>query len=402
MRHKRNIVALDMREARLRRKVREHLRSLGFTRTAEGLLAPPALDKPTYRKLHEPQRLERLEEEAQFLDRVGDGLVTHFADGVDVDVDKISVRLELIDQGCWQSDLFRFAAMSWSVPVSYGFGRRMRYLVWDEHSKKLIGLFALGDPVFNLRARDEWVGWTTDDRSKRLVYMLDGYVIGAVPPYSNILGGKLIASLMRTKEVVADFRARYGTTKGIISGDAKNAHLVAITTTSALGRSSVYNRVRLGGVSYLTSLGFTGGFGHFHFPNALFDELRVYLKHKRHAYADSHGFGDGPNWRLRTIRQALRQLNLDPDLVRHGLSREVFVSSVADNAIDVLKGIRKRPRYDSLLSAREVATLAIARWLEPRSIRDPSFRAVRRDNILERVRGTPAVPARLHSRRQRA
>jgi hypothetical protein len=402
MKSRRNVIPIATREARLRRQVREHLHSLGFTKTPDGLLAPPALDKPTYRKLHEPQRLDRLVQEARFVDRVASDLIGYFANGTEVNIDNLDVRIELIDQQCWQSDLFRFAAMSWSVPVSYGFGRRMRYLVWDENSKKLIGLFALGDPVFNLRARDQWVGWSAADRTKRLVYMLDGYVIGAMPPFSNLLGGKLVASLMRTKEVVADFRARYGHTKGIISGDSKNAHLVAITTTSALGRSSVYNRVRLGGVDYLTSLGYTGGFGHFHFPNGLFDELRSYLKRKRHSYADSHQFGDGPNWRLRTIRQALRQLDLDPDLIRHGLSREVFVSRVADNAVDVLNGTRKRPKYESLLSVQEVATAAIARWLKPRSQRDESFRAVRREQLMDRVRSTVGRPNSSAIRAKRA
>jgi hypothetical protein len=402
MKNKRNVVPIATREARLRRLVREHLHSLGFAKTSEGLLAPPALDKQTYRKLHEPQREERLAHEASFLARTAEPLLHHFADGTDIDIDKISVRLELIDQQCWQSDLFRLASLSWSVPVSYGFGRRMRYLVWDDHSKKLIGLFALGDPVFNLRARDQWVGWSSAGRSKRLVYMMDGYVIGAVPPFSNALGGKLVASLMRTKEVVADFRDRYGSTKGVISGDAKNAHLVAITTTSSLGRSSVYNRVRLNGVHYLAPLGFTGGFGHFHFPNTLFDELRKYLKIKRHAYANSHQFGDGPNWRLRTIRQALSLLDLDPNLVRHGLSREVFVSCVADNAVQILNGTRKRPRYDTLLSAKEVASLAIERWVKPRATRDDSFRTIRREHLLERLQLKVDPTIRASLRRIRA
>ena len=53
-----------------------------------------------------------------------------------------------------EGDLFRAATLLWSVPVSRGYGRRMRYLVMDESNNKLIGLFALGDPVFNLKSRD--------------------------------------------------------------------------------------------------------------------------------------------------------------------------------------------------------------------------------------------------------
>jgi hypothetical protein len=60
------------------------------------------------------------------------------------------------------------------VPVSNGFGRRLRYLVWDEHNDKLIGLIAIGDPVFNLsvsrqldqvESLDARRGWNRDQYS---------------------------------------------------------------------------------------------------------------------------------------------------------------------------------------------------------------------------------------------
>src|SRR4029079_5050801 len=100
---------------------------------------------------------------------------------------RVMPRLELIDADTWQSDLFRLATFSWSVPVSAGFGRRLRYLVWDDSNSKLIGGIALGDHVFNLKVRDELIGWTVHDRSSRLVNLMDAYVLGAVPPYSHLL-----------------------------------------------------------------------------------------------------------------------------------------------------------------------------------------------------------------------
>jgi Domain of unknown function (DUF4338) len=390
------IVKLMVREAQLRRRVRAHLKKLGFGRGPNGDLVPPRLDKAGYRELHAPQRAERLAEEAKFLQGQQADLITHFASGSEVNVQSMRIRVELIDHSSWQSDLFRFATLLWSIPVSKGFGRRMRFLVWDDHTEKLVGVFALGDPVFNLGARDRLIGWTAKDRGSRLVHMLDGYVIGAVPPYNRILGGKLVASLMRTQEVVAAFRARYGSSEGIISGSSKNAHLVAITTTSALGRSAIYNRLRLDGISYLESIGFTGGYGHFHFPRALFDEMRDYLEYRKDPYANNHQYGDGPNWRLRSIRRALHLLGMNPDLLKHGLAREVFVSHLADNAVDVLSGRRKRPKYGSLLTAANVAQLAISRWMLPRALRDESYRQVTREEILAQV--TAVAPRRASER----
>ncbi|WP_217705344.1 Druantia anti-phage system protein DruA [Peristeroidobacter soli] len=349
------------------------------------------MNKEGYRDLHMPQREERLESEAAFLEAHGSSLIDNFAYGGTIDVNRMQIRLELIDSGTWQSNLFRFATLLWSIPVSYGFGRRMRYLVWDDYTEKLVGLFALGDPVFNLRARDRLIGWSSDDRGERLVHIMDGYVVGAVPPFNRLLGGKLIASLMRTREVVDTFRQRYGSSEGIISGNAKNAHLVAITTTSALGKSSVYNRLKLNGVEYLSSIGVTDGYGHFHFPRELFEEMRAYLGAKKDPYANNHQYGDGPNWRLRTIRRALTLLDMDPDLVRHGLAREVFFGHVADNAFDVLRGKRKHPKYDSLLTAAEVATQSIERWMKPRAMRDSSFSKITHADILNQIHSSMSV-----------
>src|SRR3954447_16807107 len=88
--------------------------------------------------------------------------------------------------------------------------------------------------------------------------------LGAVPPYNMLLGGKAVACLIRSREVFEDFKRTYGNTVGIISGRRKRAELLAVTTTSSMGRSSVYNRLRLDGQPYMTSIGYTAGWGHFH------------------------------------------------------------------------------------------------------------------------------------------
>jgi hypothetical protein len=214
---------------------------------------------------------------------------------------------------------------------------------------------------------------------------MDAFILGAVPPYNMLLGGKLIGSMIRTREVVATFHKRYSGTTGLISGKSKKASLVAVTTSSALGRSSVYNRLKLGGLSYFTSIGFTGGWGHFHVPRELFEDMRRYLVLRRHDYPRSYEYGDGPNWRMRTIRAALDLIGFDGDLLRHGVNREVFVCWLAQNALDVLRAKTKRPNYDSLLGAGEVAALALDRWVLPRSARDCAYEGWESKEILRRL-----------------
>jgi hypothetical protein len=240
---------------------------------------------------------------------------------------------------------------------------------------------ALGDPVFNLKVRDDFIGWNVKDRSRGLVNILDAYVLGAVPPYNILLGGKLVACLVRTKQVRDDFLRKYGDTRGIISRRKKAARLVMVTTTSSLGRSSVYNRLKLDGRAYLKSVGYTQGWGHFHVPDSLFAELRSYLRKKKHKYVDGHKFGKGPNWRLRTIRAAFDALGFKADLLRHGIGREVFVCELASNAKNILKGKAKRPRYGELPTVAEVGRLARERWMIGRAVTHPEFLEWHRDQL---------------------
>jgi hypothetical protein len=273
----------------------------------------------------------------------------------------------------------------------------MRFLVWDDSNSKLIGLIGLADPVFNLAVRDEHIGWTADDRRKRLVHVLDAYVLGALPPYNMLLGGKLVAALVGTREIRDTFASRYSGARGLISGEVKPAALVMVTTSSALGRSSVYNRLRLGNYPLFRSLGYTSGWGHFHIPNRLFETMRAYLKARAHAYADNHQYGDGPNWRLRAVRQCLRMVGLNTNWLHHGIAREVFVCELAKNVRSFLAGRSTHLRNNRLPTVADVAAAARSRWLEPRAARRPEFALWRSEQLCDLL-GVPARVAREQAR----
>jgi len=369
-------------QATLKRRLRRHLRSLGFQKDEDGTLAPPGTGKDAIRTVHNVQRDDRLAANREFISARFPDLIRHFASGEDVDATRISPVLQQISSGTWEGDLFRLASLTWSVPVSNGFGRRLRYLVWDKHIGKLMGIIAIGDPVFNLSVRDKLIDWDVQARGERLVNVMDAYVLGALPPYNALLGGKMVACLIRSRDIYDNFSKAYGRTTGIISQEEKKARLLAVTTSSSMGRSSVYNRLKLGGTEYFRSIGYTGGWGHFHIPDNLFADLRNYLRLIGHSYADQHRFGEGPNWRLRTTRAALVALGFDEDMLRHGIQREVFICELANNAVKLLHRGRGRPDLSSLLSAEEVAHLAVERWMLPRSQRRPEFRRWKRENIL--------------------
>ena len=262
----------------------------------------------------------------------------------------------------------------------------------DRHNGFLIGLFALGDPVFNLTARDSWIGWTHRDRSARLVHVMDAYVLGAVPPYSLLIGGKMVAALMGSQEVTDAYERKYLGKKGVISQKSNHARLALLTTTSALGRSSLYNRLVVPGGVRFSRIGETKGFGHFHISGDIFSALRAYLEEEGHPYANGNRFGMGPNWKIRVIRAALARLGVDGNsILKHGIRREVYAAPLADNFREVLLGRQEIVR-SKVLPASEIAGYCLQRWIVPRAGRDETYKGFSGRSVLSALRNGGPVP----------
>jgi hypothetical protein len=339
------------------------------------------VSKREVRILHRPQRLNQLKKLNGSFSDLAMALKKNLAKPREVRPREIDPRLICVEANSQEALIFKAATLCWSVPVSEGFGRRMRFIIKDNSNQKLIGVIGLTDPVFNMGPRDKWVGWTSDMRKDKLVNVMDAFVLGALPPYNQLLGGKLVALLACSREVVRQFKMKYGDYRGVISKRKKNARLVLITTTSALGRSSVYNRLKIpGSIQFMTDvepervpIWYTKGYGHFHIPNDIFKEMVDMLDRRKHPYAKGNRFGNGPNWKIRVIRQAANNLGLDEDLLVHGIRRQVYIVPLAKNTRSFLLGESINPRYMTL-STKEITEYWRERWGMPRSKRCPDWR----------------------------
>lgn len=365
-------------EEELRDMLTAHLAAIGLADKAYGD-STGYLPKDVVRRIHASHRQEANDREAVLLYTDGRRLLENFARGDEVSVSAIDPELVLVEPDTPESALFRLATLLWSVPVSRGYGRRLRFLIRDRVNGKLIGIFALGSPVFNLRDRDNWIGWDQDMRRQRLINVMDAFVVGAVPPYSQLLGGKLVAALMGSTEVSEEFDRQYAERKGIIRQKVQTARLVLITTTSALGRSSLYNRLRLPGLIEFQRLGTTSGYGHFHVSEPIFRRMRRLLQVSGHKYASGHQYGDGPNWRMRVIRSSLELLDIEEDSLRHGILREIYAAPLAEHWREYLLGqdveldLARPP-------AKRIAEACLRRWMIPRSERRPEYRIWTRED----------------------
>ena len=79
------VVSAFSPEATLKRKIRDHLHKLGFTRGAEGCLVSPSSSKQTIRQLHFEQRKARLKSQRQFVESTLPDLIHFFANGSEID-----------------------------------------------------------------------------------------------------------------------------------------------------------------------------------------------------------------------------------------------------------------------------------------------------------------------------
>ena len=349
--------------AELRARIQLELSAAGFIVTEDGRELPAGDAKNTYRKLHYDQRQERLLSSIKTIKAWEDYFISSIAKPDEIDIQKINLRIRPIEN-VQDRGLFNYASLTWSVPVSKGFGRRSYFLVEDQQNGKLVGIFALGDPVYNLSVRDKEIGWTQEQKAKRLYNVFDAFVCGAIDPYRQLLGGKLVAMLTTSDEVIELLRQKYDGKRTQISEEIKDSRPALITVTSALGRSSVYNRLRYKGRYLLKSHGYTKGFGHFHFSPTLYaDLLEVAKEHPNYAGTE---FGAGANWKIRTLRQALTLLGVSNNYMQHGLTREVFLGELASNSMSFLRGETNELDYH-VLSIEEITEFWKERWLLPRS-----------------------------------
>lgn len=111
-------------------------------------------------------------------------------------------------------------------------GRVLKYVVRNKSDNKILGLLTLSSDVVQITPREDYIGWTEDDKwkKKKMGNICIANTIVATQPFGfNALGGKLIAGLIALPQIREDWKKKY------------KDELVGITTTSLYGGFSMYN-----------------------------------------------------------------------------------------------------------------------------------------------------------------
>ncbi len=176
--------------------------------------------------------------------------------------------------------------------------------------------------------------------------MMELNVCGAIPPYNEILGGKLVALLATSPQIIRDYRERYAEKQSEIATRLKGepvcrpADLVYVGTTSLyyVG-SSQYNRLKIPGSVFDSDydvvwrqLGMTIGFGTMHISKATTLSLAEATTDGYNRI--NHVFGEGASPKMRLLTMSIRELldstNEDSkDFSKHAMSRIVYGACLA-------------------------------------------------------------------------
>lgn len=275
----------------------------------------------------------------------------------DIDLAKVDPYIVITDSGkSAHYNLWAYATSLWSVPVTQGFGRRIRYFVFDKQNDKLIGIVGLSDPLIGLGIRDtNSIGWSVKEKMNRLYNCMTAYILGAIPPYNSILGSKLIALTVSFPEIRDHFFQKY---QKSAEEKGKLPNLVYVDTLGAFGKSSIYTRLK--GWEFV---GYTKGQSHIHITaNGSWELFRKVLPEE---VFKSYEYGDGPNWKMRVLKKGLQELDLSYEMLSIGWKRGYYRLPLIENWQDFLN--HKTDKVQYLYSSKSsIIDYWKNRWLYPR------------------------------------
>jgi hypothetical protein len=126
----------------------------------------------------------------------------------------------------------------------------------------------------------------------------------------------------------------------------------------AFGKSAIYNRL----VNW-DFIGYTKGQSHIHITaNGSWELIKKVVSKKKFG---TYKYGQGPNWKMRVLREGLRALDLPMDIMSIGWQRGYYRCALAENWKEFLLGEQQKIIWKSFDKAQLVEYWK-ERWVRPR------------------------------------
>ena len=254
------------------------------------------------------------------------GIENQFASGLNVKIGSIRPAIHFCETR-GDHDVFRFCRMLQSVPTSRLLYRQISAIVRDhgQMGRPIIGAFGLSSSVYSLGCRDRLLGWdkSTRAREKGLASCMQLSLCMAVPPYSYLRAGKLIAALAASSVVSDEFSRKY-----------KPNRLRSVVTTSANGiHSPIFNRLMVQPGGLYKRIGETSGYSALTFQEATL-RAAMNLVIARDGWCPD-------NRTIRMLKHALSICNIPREqIMRLGIRKAVYLAIPHEIKSDASNGAR--------------------------------------------------------------
>lgn len=207
-------------------------------------------------------------------------------------------------------------------------------------------------------------------------------VCGAIPPYNALLGGKLVALAMASREARKLYGQRYSNQVSEIASQiagrsiVRSSDLRLVTTTSLYGvGGNQYSGLSLRRKKFPSlntdvvwkKLQSGTGVSITHLSEetvSLMRELGTAVYGRRRI---NSVFGEGSSPRMRQIREGLNLIGINDDtLLKQSHGRKVYGCELYDDAKDDMLGFGSRSKRKSSSTLRSISNCWVERWLGPR------------------------------------
>jgi hypothetical protein len=256
------------------------------------------------------------------------------------EIEELEPYVEIVEDGVDATKWTYIRKMIHTMSFVANPGRNVKINVKDKKSGKLLGQISLASDVTSMAVRDNYIGWTKDDKFKKgkLNHTTIASTIVCTQPLGyNFLGGKLIAMMATVPEVRTYWKEKYGQT------------LIAVGTTSLYGIHSQYN-----GIPHFKTLGESAGKISIKPDDKFYDPWHQWLKRERSEWyqeaitnerirnGKNMGTGEGASGPVSGIKQKilgqiLKECNIKASEYHHGFKRGVYLAMIYENGPEFLR-----------------------------------------------------------------
>ena len=254
------------------------------------------------------------------------------------EIESLEPYVEIVDDPKESTKWAAVRRMIHTMDFTANPGRNVKINVKDRVSGKLLGQISLASDVTAMGVRDNFIGWTKDNKfvdGKLNNTTIASTIVCTQPLGYNFLGGKLIAMMTTTPEVRAYWKSKYDNV------------LIAVGTTSLYGIHSQYN-----GIPLFKTLGESAGKISMKPDDKFYDPWHQWIKETHSDWYEENitrerarngaNMGYEANGPVSGIKQKIlgkifKECSIKANEYHHGFKRGVYMAMMYENGCEFLR-----------------------------------------------------------------